>query len=362
VRWRHGVRNDGLIIRLGLAWVVSLFLGQGFDARADIGGPDGFFSITDEDDAYAYPWLPHTDRYYTHGVKLSYMGSYETATNAPQFPGKILGWGTRPEAGSVGGVFGQNMYTPENILDPAPIPTDRPYAGWLYAGLVYQRRGELASNLSVMDSFEADVGMVGPDSLAGATQKSFHRIFFPDDIPAGWHNQIRNEPGVILKYERLWRYSPTAGTARYFDVIPRAGFDLGNIFTFATAGVTGRLGFDLPRDFGEATIDSPGAVNSGLTGQPDYVSVYVFGGVDGRAVAQNITLDGSWFQSDPHVSKNTWVADLSYGLSIQVNPHCRFLLPFEVSYTHIERTREFHGQNGDDIFGSLTVKCYLSFP
>jgi hypothetical protein len=84
--------------------------------------------------------------------------------------------------------------------------------------------------------------------------------------------------------------------------------------------------------------------------------------VDGRAVGQNITLDGSWFQSDPSVSKNTLVADLSYGLAIQLSPLCRFLPQLEASYTHIERTEEFHGQNGNDIFGSLTVKCSFSFP
>ncbi len=173
------------IIRPGLAVVIFFLLGLVSGSAAESGGQKGFFSITDEDDAFAYPWIPHTDRHYTHGIKFSYMDSYETTTNTCRFLEKALGWGTRPEASSMGGVIGQNMFTPENILDPVPISTDRPYAGWLYAGPVYQRVGKLAPNLFVLDSFEADLGMVGPDSLAGQTQKQFHRMFFPDDVPQG---------------------------------------------------------------------------------------------------------------------------------------------------------------------------------
>jgi hypothetical protein len=342
------------IFGLGLAGVIFCFL------CPVSGAPNGFFGITDEDDCDTYPWLAHTDRHYTHGIKFSYMDGYETTTNSCCFLDKALGWGTRPEASSVGVVVGQNMYTPTDILDPAPIPTDRPYAGWLYAGPVYQREGKRAPNLFVLDSFEADLGMVGPDSLAGATQKQFHRMFFPDDIPQGWRNQIRNEPGVVLKYQRTWRWSPTAGAGRYVDLLPRAGGDLGNVFTFGTVGITGRLGLNLPPDFGEATVDSAGSASSGFARESKWASFYIFGGVDGRVVGQNITLDGSWFQNDPGVSKNIWVADLSYGFAILINPPFRFP-QLEFSFTHIERTQEFRGQNGNDVFGSLTLKMNFSF-
>ncbi len=135
---------------------------------------------------------------------------------------------------------------------------------------------------------------------------------------------------------------------------------LGNVFTFATAGVTGRLGLNLPPDFGEATIDSAGSVNSGLTPDARALSVWVFGGVDGRAVGQNITLDGSWFQSDPTVNGQSWVADVIYGLAIGFHPPPRFP-QFEFAFTHVERTHEFHGQNGNDVFGSLTLKLNWGF-
>lgn len=344
-----------------MACAIFLCLLRALPAAAEFGDQQAIFAVTDEDDAYAYPWTQHTDRHYTHGIKFSYMDGFEPATNAPGIFEMALGWGTRPEASSVGGVFGQNMYTPQDILNPAPIPTDRPYAGWLYAGPVYQREARVKANLFVMDSFEADLGTVGPNSLAGTTQKTFHRLFFPNDVPQGWPNQIKNEPGVVLKYQRSWRYSPAPFLARFVDVLPRAGFDLGNVFTFATAGVTGRLGLNLPPDFGEATIDSSGSVNSGLTRDAPMVSVYIFGGLDGRAVAQNITLDGSWFQSDPAVRGQTWVADVSFGFAFEIHPAPHWP-QFEFSYTHIQRTHEFYGQNRDDVFGSATIKIYWRFP
>ena len=361
MRTRHRVAVGFSVVRAGLACAVFLCPAHALPASDNFGGQKAIFAITDEDDSYTYPWTQHTDRHYTHGIKFSYVDGFAPAGSAPQFLERALGWSSVSNYSSWGGVLGQNMYTPENILTPAPIPTDRPYAGWFYAGPVYERERRLSDNLFVLDSFEADLGMVGPDSLAGATQKQFHRMFFPDDIPQGWRNQIKNEPGLVLKYERSWRYSPTPAMARFVDVMPRAGFDLGNVFTFGTAGVTGRLGWNLPPDFGEATIDSPGSVNSGFTRDGSRLSVYVFGGLDGRAVGHNITLDGSWFRSDPTVNPEVFVADVSYGFALLINPPIRFP-QVEFSFTHIERTHEFHGQSGNDVFGSLTVKMNWSFP
>ena len=92
-----------------------------------------------------------------------------------------------------------------------------------------------------------------------------------------------------------------------------------------------------------------------------WLSVYVFGGLDGRAVGHNITLDGSWFRSDPTVDPEAFVADVSYGFALLINPPIRFP-QLELSFTHIERTHEFHGQSGNDVFGSVTVKMNWSFP
>jgi lipid A 3-O-deacylase len=332
-----------------------LFTGLSLNAPAATDEQKGFFALTEENDAFSNPFGPHQDRHYTQGLELSYIFGDNFMTNTTDRLNHLLLWGIQPEAGNLGVVVGQNIYTPEDILDPAPIKTDRPYAGWLYAGAVYQRRGELASNLAVMENFEINLGVVGPESLAEQAQSTIHRWWFPDDVPRGWGNQLKTEPGIVLKYARLWRYSPTPGTARNFDVIPQIGGELGNVFTFATAGATGRLGYNLPHDFGEQIIDSPASVNGGFTRRTPRFSAYAFGGLDGRAVGHDITLDGNSFRSGPSVEKNVFVGDLSWGFAIQAFRH------FEATYTHVTRTEEFHGQRGDDIFGSITVKLNFCF-
>jgi hypothetical protein len=77
--------------------------------------------------------------------------------------------------------------------------------------------------------------------------------------------------------------------------------------------------------------------------------------VDGRAVAHDITLDGNSFRSGPSVDKYPFVADLSWGFAVQWSSH------LELAYVHIDRTKEFRGQNGNDILGSLNLKLNFQF-
>ena len=236
-----------------------------------------------------------------------------------------------------------------------PDPSDRPYAGWLYTGAIYQRRGELADNLAVMENFEINLGVIGDPSLAEQSQKTIHRWWFPDDLPKGWDHQLRDEPGIVLKYARLWRYSPTTESSRYFDVIPYVGGDLGNVFTFATAGATMRLGYNLPDNFGVPINDAPFSVNGGCTRQTPPWSFYTFLGAAGRAVGHDVTLDGNTFRGGPSVDKNILVGDLTWGFAVRMFRH------IEMTYTHTERTEQFRGQHGDDIFGSFTIKGTFGF-
>ena len=314
----------------------------------------GLLAITDENDAWSNFFGPHQDRHYTHGLKLTYLAPEDYLPATTAWLNRIPQWGMTAPAGNVGVVAGQNMYTPENILDPRPIPTDRPYAGWLYAGLVFQRHAERAANLAVMENFEINLGVVGPDSFADDAQKLIHRWRFPEDIPQGWSHQVDNEPGLLLKYARLWRLSPTAGTADYFDVIPRAGAELGNVAIFATVGATARLGFNLPPDFGLQIIDSPASANGRLPSAA-WFSAYTFAGVEGRAVLHDMTLDGNSFRNGPRVDKYNFVNDLSWGLALQAGPH------FAISYAQVTRSKEFVGQQHKDVFGSIDLKFYFAF-
>ena len=76
---------------------------------------------------------------------------------------------------------------------------------------------------------------------------------------------------------------------------------------------------------------------------------YLFGGVQGRAVAQNIFLDGNTFQNSASVDKKVLVADFTVGASV-------FYMDWaKLDFTFTERTKEFKTQQSMDRFGAASL-------
>lgn len=326
-------------------------------AWAGPGDQGAILALTMENDSHSNPFnrKDRQDRHYTQGFKFTYVGSDDYLNNVTTAVSRVLPeLGIRTSARKFGYVFGQNIYTPDDLRVSTLITNDRPYAGWLYVGTVLQRRGETAGAIPVMESFELDIGIIGKESLAEFAQTMVHR-WGDDAPPQGWDNQLKTEPGLQIRYGRLWRLTPNEDTARFFDVIPHAGVSLGNVMTWGELGSTLRVGWNLPEDFGPQLNDSPATVNGGLTATTASWGFYGFGRVAGRAVGHNIFLDGNTFRSSHSVEKEPFVADLSWGFAFQVTKHV------EVSYTRIIRTNEFEGQKGNDVFGSFMVKGRFDF-
>ena len=336
--------------------MASVMLVPSGSAQDERQGP--IFAITEENDLFSNPFTAdHTDRHYTHGLKFTYLGGDDDlprwAVNASDHLPLL---GIDRSAQNLGYVFGQNMYTPEDLESDALIKTDRPYAGWLYGGVYLQRRGKTdADGIPVQEDFEVDLGVTGRPSLAGIIQTAFHSVFDRTRIPKGWNDQVATEPGLLLKYARLWRLSLNPTTARYVDLIPHIGADLGNIQISGNMGATARLGVNLPDDFGMQIIDSPASAGGGVTSTSPPFSFYAFCGADGRAVGHNLFLDGSTFRGGPSVERIPWVADLSWGVAMRLFRHV------ELGYTRVLRTHEFVGQHNSDVFGSLEAKAMFRF-
>ena len=339
-----------------LGVMASASLLPGVQASDERQGP--FFAMTEENDLFAdFLTGDRTDRHYTQGLKLTYRDGDD---ELPQWVVKAsdalppLGMNTRAQ--NIGYVFGQNIYTPQDIETNALIKTDRPYAGWLYGGVFLQRRGDIGdARIPVLESFEMDLGVTGPPSLARFAQENFHRWFDRGSIPRGWDNQLKTEPGLLLKYQRLWRLSINEQWSHYVDLIPHVGAEVGNIMIFGDLGATVRVGVNLPDDFGIQIIDSPVSLTGGATPHSPPFSLYAFGSVDGRAVGHNLFLDGNTFRGGPSVERDPWVADLDAGVALGLSRH------FELSYTYVLRTHEFVGQEKSDVFGSLTAKAMFAF-
>ena len=297
----------------------------------------GTFSIIFENDIFA-----DTDRNYTNGIRAEWLSSpmdipdwvVDAARAFPLFPAD----GSFRASYAVG----QSMYTPRDITQENPPENDRPYAGWLYGSI-----GLIAENGQRLDQLELTVGIVGPASGAAQTQKAVHEII-DSPIPQGWDHQLKNEPGVVLTYQRSWRGLLASQSSAYgADLTPHAGGAVGNVFTYANAGVTLRAGKNLLLDYGPPRI-KPSISGSGYFVPYDGTSWYFFAGVEGRAVARNIFLDGNTFKNSRSVDRNPFIGDVQFGFAMTVQN-------VRVSYTHVFRTPEFDGQEDPDGFGALSM-------
>jgi hypothetical protein len=117
-----------------------------------------------------------------------------------------------------------------------------------------------------------------------------------------------------------WRmFARSADDSLSQDIAPHLGASLGNVQTFANVGTTVSLGFNLPNDFGTEPIAGGPATNSPLDerdprlGSGRRTSLFVFGGVDGRAVGRDLFLDGNTWEGSPSVDKKTLVGDSYWG-------------------------------------------------
>src|SRR3546814_13227351 len=84
--------------------------------------------------------------------------------------------------------------------------------------------------------------------------------------------------------------------------------------TFANAGATVRLGQDLSVDYGPPLIRPSLSGLAAIDGGSD-LAWYLFAGVEGRATARNIFLDGNTFSDSHHVDKKNFVADPQFGVA-----------------------------------------------
>lgn len=296
----------------------------------------GVFNVVVENDKFA-----GTDRDYTNGIRLSYISSEERTPDWAWSIARALPLANDGKK-RVGVAVGQSMFTPSDITRRNPAPGDRPYAGWLYGSV-----GMVSDTDKTLDNVMLTLGVVGPLSLAEQTQISVHRVI-DSPHPEGWRNQLHNEPGVILTYERKWRgiyeASPFGMGA---DVTPHMGVNLGNVSTDAQVGATFRLGYDLPADYGPPRI-RPSLPGSDFFIPTQKLGGYLFTTIGGRAVGRNIFLDGNTFGSGPHVDKEILVGSLQVGATVTYGDT-------RLSYTQVFMTREYETQATPATFGAITL-------
>ena len=253
-----------------------------------------------------------SDRYYTNGLKLSYTGAGDDFyTSRLQFAVLNLFVPDGRQAYQTVSI-GQKMCVPGEITDPDPPAWDRPYAGWLYASF-----GSHLASENRLDSFAVNLGVVGPISLAEDAQKFWHSLIGAE-WPMGWHEQIKNEPGIILSYEHTERFVREKITENFAtDVLGSARAELGNVSTQATLRAFWRFGFNLPYSFQPNRIDS--SDGNDVQWRPSEKSadwhLFMYGGGAARFVGYDITLNGNTFADSRSVVPKWLVGEIMAGVS-----------------------------------------------
>ncbi|HEV7267964.1 MAG TPA: lipid A deacylase LpxR family protein [Falsiroseomonas sp.] len=283
------------------------------------------------------------DRYYTNGFLFAW-GS--PSYNPPEWlaavtdrPGLLF-----PAGGTArwGLAFGQKKFTPEDTLARNPDPSDRPYAGWLYGAVTL-----ISYTPREFGSLELQVGVVGPSALGEQVQNNTHDLFNIDRA-LGWDAQLKDEPGVNLVLNRQWRLNrPLGADGLQFGFVPSLAASLGNVQTYAAAGLMLRIGTELEADFGPPRV-RPVSAGSVFFQPTDRWGWYGFVAVEGRAVARDITLDGNTWRDSRSVDREPLVGDASLGVAV-------LFARARLTFTYTLRSKEFETQREASQFGSVSL-------
>lgn len=298
---------------------------------------DAIVTLSYENDIFA-----GGDNNYTNGVRISYFSPEDDVPKLLSNAAGLVPFYPDQGRSRWGFAIGQSMYSPDNITLVNPPVDDQPYAGWLYGTATL-----ITDTGKTLDTFQVTAGVVGPASGAEGVQRFIHKMI-DSPKPRGWNYQLKNEPGLVLGYQRKWRnLYQLSPTGLGFDLSPSVGANLGNVFTNAGVGMLARIGYDLPSDYG------PPLIQPSLGGSDFFMPVekfgwYVFGGLEGNAVARNIFLDGNTFTDSRSVDKKPLVGGAQLGIAFTF-PTAR------VAYTHVFRTDEFDTQRKPNQYGALTV-------
>lgn len=258
-------------------------------------------SLIAENDIFA---PANNDRGFTHGSHIGY------------------------ELNGVSYFLSQNIYTPEDISDPDPPDSQRPYAGLLLIGGTKYNRIE-----SVIVSRTFAMGVLGPNSMAEDSQKIIHEQIGSQE-PMGWDNQLPNEFVVQTRFEVGREFSPY----KYLHFYPYIKTSLGTVVVDGGAGGRIYLGS------GKQTVDERIVVENerGWYGN-------LFVGAEIKGVAFNATIEGNAFtETDLGVEKESAVAEAVAGAELGKDF-------YSLGYSLVLRTNEYENQPNATHFGVIRI-------
>jgi len=208
------------------------------------------------------------------------------------------------------------MFTPKNKKIKNLITTDIPYAGWTFLEF-----GIHNSSKNILNSLNIKLGMVGSSSKTKELQNTVHKMIGRPKVE-GWKNQIKNEPGLNITYQRKWRIIPKKILSFESNIIPFASSTIGNIHINSKAGILMRIGINPIKDFGSMPMNIASASgipvkNISLYNKMNPFSFTLNFLLSGNMVIRNIFLDGNTFKKSYSVKKKRLIGYGSIGITLR---------------------------------------------
>lgn len=286
-----------------------------------------------------------TDRNYTNGLLLSYLFEDRKGPDLAYRLADSL-WGQDEEGPRHFSIaLGHSIYTAESRTAVEPRPDEHPYSAWLYI-----QSGLTVAQKNYTDVLKLEIGVVGPAAIGEQVQNNFHDIIGVEQAE-GWDNQLRNEPGLVTHFERTWNgwgYENEDGFGARIN--PHVGASLGNILIEARTGFTLSLGRYLDAQFPAARIEPGLALPSKQASDKLYWNAFI--GLEGRAVAHNLFLDGSSFRDSLSVDRKPFTGDIQFGITMGTGQ-------VSGSFAYIVRAKEFETQTSVQQYGSFTLSYHF---
>jgi lipid A 3-O-deacylase len=335
-------------IRLLFFTLFTLFIGQK-DLFSQEVPPVHLLSLYWDDD-YLNLQGKGTDRAYTSGQRIEY---YYMKQHSSRFCiDRVMPKAGRQHTNIYSWSLMQVMVTPDNISDPNFQPNDYPWSGALF---VTHSLYSYNTELKFAFKSEALLGVMGPASLAGTTQRMVHRLIHYRQ-PKGWSNQFDNTPLVNAAFSAE---KQECGLDNFFEVIGGARIDAGAMMDELTVYQYVRIGIMNPYFEGLFTLRSASGQSRKRT------EFYLFMKPQAQAVAYDALLQGNIFSSKRTFSEhsqldskagsaplcyhdiNNFIFEADYGCALSVGD-------ISITYTQKPTTAYMKGLYDHNV-GNITI-------
>lgn len=254
------------------------------------------FSFINDNDLFA---SKEKDRYYSNGLFFT----YRFLSSKPEHLEKKI----------IEIQIGHELYTPYKSTVLNVNLHDRPFAAYLYGNFgmtrVYENDRIIKNNLQI--------GVVGKSAFGKELQETIHNIY-NFRSPVGWKYQIRNT--VALNFDTEYYKALGTDKTNHYDTNFIGKLRLGTIFTEATAGIMGRIGFKKLQPI-QNSIAFNTNLNNEVTSYIRGVESFLYYETSLTYVLYDTTIEGSLFNNDSPVTFNPKALrfDLEVGYKFTAN-------------------------------------------